>query len=141
MPSRIQRRRTNGWHKPEGAVHVGRGSAWGNHARVGSTGWRVLRGGWIDRRPHAPLTRAEAVEDYRNSHTHDVEWLRLIREQLAGKDLMCWCPIIDADGNPVPCHADWLLEVANSPRPVEDFVDNSPKPDPGISDGSRSEAA
>lgn len=123
MPTRIQRRRTKGWRKPEGAKSVTRGSAWGNSWRVGSTGWRVLPGGWVDRTPHPPLTRAEAVESYINAHTHDVEFLRQIREELAGLDLMCWCPIGE------PCHADWLLEVANSPRPVEELVDHSPKPD------------
>jgi hypothetical protein len=31
-----------------------------------------------------------------------------IRAQLAGHDLACWCPL---DG---PCHADVLLEIANT---------------------------
>jgi hypothetical protein len=34
---------------------------------------------------------------------------------LRGKNLACWCPIVDKDGNPVPCHADVLLELANTP--------------------------
>lgn len=33
--------------------------------------------------------------------------------ELRGKDLVCWCPLVDTDGNPVPCHADVLLELAN----------------------------
>jgi hypothetical protein len=33
----------------------------------------------------------------------------LIRRDLAGKDLACWCPL-DAKW----CHADVLLEIANS---------------------------
>jgi hypothetical protein len=32
---------------------------------------------------------------------------------LRGKDLACWCPLVDKDGNPVPCHADVLLKIAN----------------------------
>ena len=32
---------------------------------------------------------------------------------LRGHDLVCWCPLEDANGNPVPCHADVLLELAN----------------------------
>lgn len=36
-----------------------------------------------------------------------------VRAELAGRDLCCWCPLVDASGNPVPCHADVLLEVAN----------------------------
>lgn len=127
-PVRIQRQRTRGWRTPldvqgRKPVYVGRGSGWGNPWTVGSTRWLVLPGGWIDRRPHEPLTREQAIDSYRNCHTRDIEFLRLIREQLAGRDLMCWCPPDQ------PCHADWLLEVANSPRPLEDFVDHSPKPD------------
>jgi hypothetical protein len=34
-------------------------------------------------------------------------------ERLRGHDLACWCPLVDADGNHVPCHADILLELAN----------------------------
>lgn len=36
-----------------------------------------------------------------------------IRAELAGKNLMCWCPIEEANGNPVPCHADVLLRIAD----------------------------
>jgi hypothetical protein len=32
-----------------------------------------------------------------------------IRRELAGRDLMCWCPLSQ------PCHADVLLEIANQP--------------------------
>lgn len=128
-PVRIQRKRTKGWRaadataNPNGYVFVGRGSGYGNAWKIGSTGWTVLPGGWIDRRPHDPLTAQQAVDCFRNYLTRDIEYLRQIRADLAGRDLMCWCPIGQ------PCHADWLLEVANSPRPIEDFVDQSPKPD------------
>ena len=33
-----------------------------------------------------------------------------IRRELGGKDLMCWCPMDQ------PCHADVLLEIANSKK-------------------------
>ena len=36
---------------------------------------------------------------------------------------MCWC----AEGE--PCHVDFLLEVANSDKPLESFLDRSPKPE------------
>lgn len=35
------------------------------------------------------------------------------RAELAGKDLACWCPLVDENGLRVPCHADVLLELAN----------------------------
>jgi hypothetical protein len=38
----------------------------------------------------------------------------LIRHELRGKDLACWCPL------GVPCHADVLLEIANVPTPSEE---------------------
>ena len=76
------------------------------------------------------LTRAEAVQLYREAltgrHEHFREpiWAYVghrgapltvddARAELAGHDLACWCPLEDAQGNRVPCHADVLLEVAN----------------------------
>ncbi|MGH3569237.1 MAG: DUF4326 domain-containing protein [Pseudonocardia sp.] len=54
------------------------------------------------------MTRARAVELYAR-HLHDEPELRsLARQELAGADLACWCPPGD------PCHADVLIEVANS---------------------------
>lgn len=73
---------------PKDAVYVGRPTRWGNPYRVGIHG-----------------TRAEVVERYRNSlGERDIE---LIRSTLRGKDLVCWCA-------PEACHADVLLEIANS---------------------------
>jgi hypothetical protein len=37
-----------------------------------------------------------------------------IRRELRGKNLACWCPLEDENGNRVPCHADVLLEIANA---------------------------
>jgi hypothetical protein len=39
-----------------------------------------------------------------------------IRAELAGKDLACWCPLMDAAGRPVPCHGDILLAIANAAK-------------------------
>ncbi|SFT31852.1 DUF4326 domain-containing protein [Streptomyces sp. ok210] len=122
QPVRIQRKRTKGWRKPEGALFVGRGSGWGNSWKIGSTGHTVLPGGWVHREPHPPLTREQAIACFINAHAFDIEYLRHARVRLAGIDLMCWCPLDK------PCHADWLLQVANSPLPLEDFVDRTPKP-------------
>lgn len=111
-PKRIQRKRTKGWRMPEGAVYVGRGSRWGNPWKVGSTAWTVLPGGLIDKTPHPPLTREQAVESYRNS---EEAWASDLRGEdwyapLRGRDLACWCPLDH------PCHADVLLELANDGR-------------------------
>jgi hypothetical protein len=37
---------------------------------------------------------------------------QIVRMELAGKNLACWCP---PDGQ--PCHADVLLELANTSEP------------------------
>lgn len=129
MNTRIQRRRTKGWRKPEGAVYVGRGSGFGNPWKVGSTGRTILPGGWTDKRPHEPLTAEQAVQSYINSYTYDIDRLLVVRERLVGRDLMCWCPVGQ------PCHADWLLLVANSPEPLESFLDTTPPPEPDATAG------
>lgn len=108
-PRRVQRRRTAGWTMPPGAVYVGRPTRWGNPWKVGSTSWTIDPGGWINREAHEPLTAAEAVEVYRNAMSWEPSgWPDIIRRELAGKDLACWCPLDQ------PCHADVLLEIANA---------------------------
>ena len=94
MPVRIQRKRTRGWKIPEDAVYVGRPTKWGNPLRV------------------SPRQSAEyVVREYRKMmEPRTFE----IRTELRGKDLACWCPLVDKNGNHAPCHADVLLEIANS---------------------------
>ena len=107
-PTRIQMRRTNGWRKPEGAVYVGRPSRWGNHYRVGDPD--PVTGSPMDaaavvfwfRADLDPLISASAPADR-----------LLIRQELRGRDLACWCPIKLPDCSRCPCHADVLLEIAN----------------------------
>jgi hypothetical protein len=106
MPERIQLRRTKGWRKPEGAVTVGRPSKWGNPFKVGEVKW-MLRLHDQARVQFAPHTAAEAVEMFRVIVSTDA-WQDMIREELRGKDLACWCPLDS------PCHADVLLELANA---------------------------
>lgn len=80
------------WNKrdpdcPKDAIYVGRPSKWGNAAVIGIHGDRnaVLR--WY----------RQAI-----AHRHNE-----IKQELKGKDLVCWCA-------PKPCHADILLEIANT---------------------------
>ena len=102
-PVRIQRRRTKGWRMPDGAVYVGRPSRWANPYRVDD--------------PRLPAddryTREQVVELFwRSALDWWAPWfVEAVREELAGKDLACWCKIGD------PCHADVLLELANGDRP------------------------
>ena len=103
MPERIQRKRTKGWRMPQDAIYVGRPSRWGNDWTLADArAWGVLKAEqpfWV-------------VEKFR-ADMHD--WLRIegsywrdLIAQLRGRDLACWCPLDQ------PCHADVLLELANS---------------------------
>ncbi|MFI5687850.1 DUF4326 domain-containing protein [Streptomyces sp. NPDC051636] len=135
MPTRIQRRRTKGWRKPEGAVYVGRGTRWGNPctqvrmpALDGSEWEHEGRLGKTSGQRHAfvhpdktvtwhlvqDATREQAVAMYRRWLAGRPSLVEAAREQLAGRDLMCWCPPDE------PCHADVLLAVAAGadPQPV-----------------------
>ncbi|MHC3450822.1 DUF4326 domain-containing protein [Streptomyces prasinus] len=121
MPTRIQRRRTAGWRKPEGAVYVGRGSRYGNPFTV-DLYVKAGRIGYLDRAEGCQL----AAADFRqwlvdNDHglwcgprsesdTARAELLAAI-PQLAGRDLMCWCPLPEP-GQPDHCHAAVLLSIA-----------------------------
>jgi hypothetical protein len=120
MPRRIQRKRTKGWRMPEGAVYVGRPTLWGNpfivEAVRKSGPYDVLLDGEF-RGQHTGIesARRSAVERFR-AHLLTTEgrvgsgWVptvAAIRAVLAGKDLVCWCPLDQ------PCHADVLLEIAN----------------------------
>lgn len=93
MPVRIQRKRSKGWRMPAGVVYVGRPTIWGNPYQT------------------AAMTRDQAARFFR------VRCERLSKtisgradfEKLRGKDLACWCR------TDLPCHADVLLEYANTP--------------------------
>ena len=119
MPKRIQRRRTRGWTKPEGAVYVGRPSIYGNPFSVPLCGRErsirafreaVLCG--FDPSMFHDLTNDQFHEMYKSYRQWQartgVNFIHFVREDLRGKDLMCWCRLDEA------CHADVLLEIANS---------------------------
>ena len=107
VPIRIQRKRTKGWRMPPGTVYVGRPTEWGNPWIVGTT--IIVDTPWYMCREFV-VTPEIAVALYRAAFEPDAAE---IRAQLAGKNLACWCPLEDADGSRVPCHADVLLELAN----------------------------
>lgn len=113
MAARIQRRRIKGWRSPEGAVYVGRGSRWGNPFTITRlAGHHIVtnpNGGVILAR-NTPASAYKAAADWYHA------WLigpsqedlhTAVRQELAGRDLMCWCPA------ELACHADVLLTIAN----------------------------
>jgi hypothetical protein len=95
-PHRVVRRRTKNWKMPANTVYVGRPTVWGNPFIVGSE----LIGG-------EKLTAEKAVALYRQ-YANDAFNERDLKACLRGKNLACWCPLNQ------PCHADVLLEMANS---------------------------
>jgi hypothetical protein len=115
-PQRVQRRRVKGYRLPEGAVYVGRPTNWGNPYHVERKGSR-----WVTRAGDSIIGSFEDVRSARRwaAEAYRAWWgkrtvsVEEIRTELAGRDLACWCPLVDANGTPVPCHADVLLSLAN----------------------------
>lgn len=81
------------------AVNVSRPGPWGNPFRI--------------TKEHGA---AEAVDDFRAYvRSRLTSGVGYPLAALRGKNLACWCPLIDAHGKAVPCHATVLLELANAP--------------------------
>ena len=95
-PHRVVRRRTKNWKMPSNTIYVGRPTVWGNPFVVGSE----LIGG-------KKLTAAKSIALYRQ-YAREAFNERNLRARLRGKNLACWCALDQ------PCHADVLLEIANS---------------------------
>jgi hypothetical protein len=103
QPKRVRLSRRKGWRKPENTVVVARPSTWGNPFVIGEGG----------------MDRAHAVAAFRTMMFEESDATRVamgypspeaVVAALAGKNLACWCPLDE------PCHADVLLEVANTGR-------------------------
>lgn len=108
---------------PDGAVYVGRPTIWGNPFLITrSSDFHGLPGSWFVRgedgsihHPHEDTqsaARRKAAELYGQHVLHDPDArvsVAMIRDELAGHDLVCWCPERE------PCHADFLLAVAGTP--------------------------
>lgn len=74
---------------PQNSIYIGRPSPWGNPFVIGKDG-----------------DRATVVQKYKDWVITHPELLQAIKEQLKGKDLVCYCA-------PLPCHGDVLIEIAN----------------------------
>ena len=120
MPERVQLSRRRGYRKPENTVVVARPTCWGNPYRIvraGKTTWQVMHfsvllAEFISRT--GSEARADAVERLQRLIEHDrAPWSTdMIRRELAGKNLACWCPL-PAPEEPDICHASVLLAIAN----------------------------
>ena len=112
-PKRIQRKRSKGWKMPEGAVYVGRPTRWGNPFVVGKHG---QAGECVEqyRRLVNQFPSVAALYEWRDAGGDGTSWVMIAGrvewfwDEIRGRDLACWCPLDR------PCHADILLELANS---------------------------
>lgn len=86
MP-RVLNKRTDG--VPDGAIYVGRPTKWGNPFRIDTE-----------------ADREEVIDRYLRWIRYRTDLREQAREELAGKDLVCWCA-------PQACHADILMKIAN----------------------------
>lgn len=118
MPERIQMTRQKPWRAefPD-AVIVARPTKWGNPFRIGDalTGGSVADGdhavnlftNWLTNHVDTEGRYIHGRTDYHGAEAANRPAIDEIREELAGRDLACWCPLDQ------PCHADVLLEIAN----------------------------
>lgn len=108
-PVRIQRKRTKGWRMPPNTVCVTRPSKWGNpFVLLSEEGWPLIEGpGVCEGVPDDDwdVARQRVVDLFRERCVDKLPDLKSLR----GKNLACWCQIDQ------PCHADVLLEIANTP--------------------------
>lgn len=119
MPERIQRKRTASWRMPEGAVYVGRPSRWGNPFRpiLVAGEWLVEDDNGVQYDGFGSKTNAigRCVALYRSLDMAFMTAADLAEfvAPLRGHDLACWRPLDQ------PCHADVLLEIANTKEGAE----------------------
>lgn len=101
MPYRVQRKRTKDWRKPENTVNVTRPGKWGNPYHLS----------YYSHFADPNLAAVGAFTEW-ITRPEQVELIQQAREELRGKNLMCWCRLSK------PCHADVWLEIANrAPQP------------------------
>jgi len=137
-PLRVQLRRAKGWRMPPNTTKVDRTTRYGNPWRAmppsRHTNWWLIAGPRSLPRPERYPNEAAALHraaDLFRMATQDRTMWHLLDfaptdiAHLRGRNLACWCRLCPAhaDGKTLgascaacePCHADWLLGLANSP--------------------------
>lgn len=105
-PVRIQLSRRRGWNKPPNTIVVARPGKWGNPFPVGKPGPMGRHA--IDREGAVGFFRQMLADpELRAAAGYPTDL-----SELRGKNLACWCPLGGS------CHADVLLELANTPPTV-----------------------
>jgi Domain of unknown function (DUF4326) len=113
-PVRIQLARERGWKMPPNTIRVDRTSKFGNPFSIDRYGHQealALHRSWIT----GELSDEHILKTYSpliGNHLLSRRKLMVgLLPTLIGKDLACWCP------TDCPCHADTLIELANSMDP------------------------
>jgi hypothetical protein len=104
-PQRITLSRAKGWRMPPNTVKVDRSTKWGNPYREGVTPGNYAS--WFRADLLAEMASATPRQP---GHPWSEHLWRIGQHvhELRGKNLACWCKPGE------PCHADVLLELANS---------------------------
>ena len=89
---RVQRKRTDGWKKPEGAIYIGYRTKYGNPYK-----WKELSGG-----------KKEAQELFKKWLPTAIKNGEIDVEPLRDKTIMCFCSPTD------PCHGDVIIDYLNN---------------------------
>lgn len=104
-PLRIQRKRTKGWRKPEGAVSITRPGVFGNPFRTAESFRLWMAGGGVTVSDlHGTVKWGDSGYTKLNERREEI--LRRMPD-LLGKQLMCFCDVGE------DCHGDVLAKIAN----------------------------
>lgn len=81
-------------------VYIGRPSKWGNPIK--------LMNNTLTERRQVLAAYKDLIESGYLADALGPEWREIVRRELRGKVLGCWC-------SPLACHGDVLAEIANEP--------------------------
>lgn len=117
-PIRVQLSRKKGWRMPYNTTKVDRTTQWGNPFVINrawyppllSVPHQIKWGGVLCAMPDRTVyvnNAADAVKAFRDFLASNPQAAESVKSKLRGLNLACWC-------FESPCHADILLEIANS---------------------------
>lgn len=122
-PIRVQLKTMKGYKMPKNTKSIVKSRIFRNHYKIGMHNiWDIkgktgksLRDILIEKNgENKYYTIEDTLLAYRQKIEYSGAMQRLIKHYLKGKNLACFCPVLDKNGNYVHCHADYLLSLANN---------------------------
>lgn len=116
-PVRVQRKRSKGWKMSDNTVSVTRPGEFGNPFTLGEAREYHEMFGQPDNGETPEQTAVRWYREWLNGEPVDLDARPPSHERIAllrGKNLACFCALDQ------PCHADVLLELANTPLTTPD---------------------